>query len=381
MQKGFVSQQVVDQARAAAASDQASVNAARAKVSTIDAQQAAARASSDAQVAQSKAALQNAKAQTDVTAKKNALLQAQAAYEQAQAQVQQSQAALDQAIANQANNGIKEQAVKTAQASEARAQASLTNAKTTLDQTTVTAPEDGVVLQKYVEQGTIITSGLSLSSTGTSIVQLGNIDRMYVDVQVDETDIANVDEGQSVDISFDAYPGVPFEGKVYRVEPQAQVDNNVTTVHVRVEVDNSEPTFRLLKPGMNSTCEFILGKKENVVAVPNDAIHQDDQGSYVQTASGGKVAPADPTSGQPADKDTLVGVTLKRVAVETGLVGNDTTEITKGLKEGDTIVVQTIEPEETTAAPTQGAAAGGSPFGGGRGFGGGGGGGGGGGRR
>lgn len=372
--KGFVAQQVVDQAQAAATSASASVSSAKAKLDTIDAAQRAARASSDAKVSQARAALQNAQAQTDVATKRNALQQAQAAYAQAQAQVQQAQAALDQAIANQANNAIKEQSVKTAQATAARAQASLTNAKTTLDQTTVRAPENGVVLQKYVEQGTIITSGLSLNSTGTSIIQLGNIDRMYVDVQVDETDIASVNEGQSVDISFDAYPGVPFEGKVYRIEPQAQLDNNVTTVHVRVEVDNSEPSFRLLKPGMNATCEFIIDKKEGVIAVPNEAVHEDDQGSYVQEASGGKVAPTDAAAGTPADPNTLIGVTLKRVSVEPGLVGNDTTEITKGLSGGETIVVQSIEPEDTSSTPAQGAA--GSPFGGGGmrgGFGGGGG--------
>jgi HlyD family secretion protein len=373
LKKGFVSQQSLDQARTTATSARAALNSARERVNNIDAQQRAVRASSDARVAQTKASWQNAQAQTDVASRQNAYKQAQAAYAQAQAQVSQAQTALDQAIANQANNDIRKQAITNSQSSAARAKASLTNAQTTLDQTVVRAPEEGVVLTKYVEQGTIITSGLSLSSTGTSIVQLGNIARMYVDVSVDETDIANVDEGQEVDVTFDAYPGVPFEGKVSRVLPQAVVDNNVTTVHVRVEVDNSTPTFRLLKPGMNSTCEFILGKKDNVIAVPNEAIQEDDKGSFVQVASGGKPAPTD--AGVPADPNLLVGITIKRVDIEVDLVGNDTTEVTKGLKGGETIVVQTIEPEvATTAAPTTTSPFGGGGVGGGRGFGGGGGG-------
>lgn len=377
LQKGFVAQQAVDQSRATAASSRASLNSARERLNTIDAQQRAARASSDARVAQTRASLQNAQAQTDVTTRQNAYKQSQAAYLQAQAQVDQAQTALDQSIANQTNNDIRRQAIKSAQSSAARAKASLTNTKATLEQTVVRAPEEGVVLTKYVEQGTIITSGLSLSSTGTSIVQLGNISRMYVDVSVDETDIASVDEGQVVDVTFDAYPGVPFEGKVSRILPQAVVDNNVTTVHVRVEVDNSAPTFRLLKPGMNSTCEFILGKKDSVIAVPNEAIQEDDNGSFVQIASGGK--PATPDVGTPADPNLLVGITTKHVAVETGLAGNETTEITKGLKGGETIVLQTIEPEvATTAAPATSSPFGGGGIGGGRGFGGGGGGGGGG---
>jgi HlyD family secretion protein len=370
--KGFVSQQAVDQARTTAIGARAALNSARERLNNIDALQRAARASSDARVAQAKAAWQNAEAQTDVVSRQNALKQAQAAYEQAKSQVDQAQTALDQAIANQANNDIRRQAITNSQASAARAKASLTNSKTTLDQTIVRAPEEGVVLTKYVEQGTIITSGLSLSAVGTSIVQLGNISRMYVDVSVDETDIASVDEGQVVDVTFDAYPGVPFEGKVSRVLPQAVVDNNVTTVHVRVEVDNSAPTFRLLKPGMNSTCEFILGKKDNVIAVPNEAVQEDDQGNFVMIASGGKPAPAEP--GTPADPNLLVGITTKRTAVETGIAGNEATEITKGLKGGETIVLQTIEPEVPTASapPTTSPFAGGG--GGGRGFGGGGGG-------
>src|SRR5262249_25818597 len=163
---------------------------------------------------------------------------------------------------------IRQSQIDQARASGARAQAALVNAKTQLDQTRVVAPSDGIVLKKYVEQGTLITSGVSFNSSGTSIVQMGDISRMYVDVQVDETDAASVDPGQAVDIPFDAYPTTPFEGKVIKIDPQAVIDQNVTTVHVRVEVDNSVPSYRLLKPGMNATCEFIVDKKEDVVAVP-----------------------------------------------------------------------------------------------------------------
>jgi HlyD family secretion protein len=238
----------------------------------------------------------------------------------------------------------------------------------------VRSPSDGVILQKYVEQGTIITSGLSLSSTGTSILQIGDTTKMYVNVSVDETDIGSVDVGQPVEVTVEAYPDVPFEGKVARIDPQAKVEQNVTTFNVRVEIDNSSPTFRLLKPGMNATCEFIVGEKENVVAVPTDAVRTDDNGSFVEIAQGGVPAPPDPSAKTPPDPDALVDVKTRRVAVEVGLEGNDSVEITKGLKEGDTVVTQTIE------AATQAA---GSPFagGGGRGGGGRGGGGGGGGRR
>lgn len=376
--KGFVSQSVVDQAQAGARVAEAQLSSARARLRTLADEQKAARAAADARTAQARAALDNARSQIDVQSRQNAVSEARAALQQAEAQVATARATLDQAVANQANNQIRRFDITTAQASTARSEASLLNAKTTLDQTTVRSPNEGIVLQKYVEQGTIITSGLSFNSVGTSIFQIGDTTRMYVNVSVDETDIASVDEGQKVDVTIEAYPGIPFEGKVTRVDPQAKVEQNVTTVNVRVEIDNSSPTFRLLKPNMNATCEFIVDQKDEALSVPTDAVKQDDQGnSYVEIAQGGKPAPADAKTGTPADPDALVDVKVKRQTVEVGVTGNETVEIKSGLKEGDPVVTQTIEP----APPTTGGGGGGSPFAGGGGRPGGGFGGGGGGRR
>jgi HlyD family secretion protein len=163
-------------------------------------------------------------------------------------------------------------------------------------------------------------------------------------VTVDETDIANVDVGQAVDITMDAYPGIPFEGKVMRIDPQALVESNVTNIHVRVELDNSDVKFKLLKPGMNATCEFVKDKKDNVLSVPSEAVRTDDQGRYVEVAVGGKPAPGDPKTNTPADPNTLIDVKVVKRRVELGLEGNEADEITGGLKEGDTIITQTIQP-------------------------------------
>jgi HlyD family secretion protein len=107
---------------------------------------------------------------------------------------------------------------------------------------------------------------------------------------------------------------------------------------------------------MNATCEFIINKKEEVVAVPNEALKTDTDGNrYVEVAIGGKQAPAEKDA--EADPNLYVGCKIVKHPVEVGLEGNDTTEITGGIKEGDRIITQTIEP--STAAP-----GGGNPFGG-----------------
>ena len=356
--KGFVAQSAVDTASANLQVAEATVLNTKARLDNIDSELQANMEAADARVAQTRAALASAQANSiDILNRVNSAAESKASMMQAQAQVMQAQRALEQAKANAANDAIRRFDVASAQATIARSKASLVNAQTVLDQTTVRSPADGIILKKYVDEGTIIQSGQSGFSGGTSIVQLGDISRMYVDVTVDETDIANVDVGQKVDVNSEAYPGVPFEGTVSRVDPQATVEQNVTTIHVRVEIDNSSPTFRLLKPGMNCTCEFVVGKRDSVVRVPSEAVKEDDQGKYVEVATGGKQAPPDAKTGA-IDKDALVGIVKKRVTVETGLEGNETVEVTKGIKANDQVVIQTIEPTPTASAPTS------SPFGG-----------------
>jgi len=227
-----------------------------------------------------------------------------------------------------------------------------------LNDTRITAPMDGVILQKYVEQGTFITSGMSFNSSGTSIVQLGDISRMYVDTSVDETDVANIQMGQKVEVTFDAYPSIPFDGKVIRIEPQEVVNQNVTTLHVRVEVDNSNVAYRLLRPGMNATCEFIVDEKDDVTCIPNEALQTANDGSYyVLVATGGHQAPPDP-GGSP-DPSVLEGCHIERRPVQIGLQGDDTTEITQGLKPGEKVVTQTIQPVNSATASTSGGFGGG----------------------
>jgi HlyD family secretion protein len=355
MDQGFVSKQVVEQAQASSDVAKAQATSAKRRLDTIKQEQDASEATQRARVRQAEAQLNNAKASSvDVKVRQSNVQDAEAAVRQAQKTVQNAQKALDLSRANLANIAIRRGDILTAEASRMRAQASLTNAKKTLEQTNVLAPSEGVILKKYVEQGTIISSALSFAATGNNIVQLGDVSKMFVDVTVDETDIANVDDGQTVDVSIEAYPGIPFEGKVTRIDPQAIVESNVTNIHVRVEIDNSDTKFQLLKPGMNATCEFVKGKKENVVQVPTDAIRQDDQGKYVEIATPGTglPAPPDPKTGAPADADTLVDCKIVKRYInkdESGgeadhLEGNDSVEVVNGVKAGEMVVTQTIEP-------------------------------------
>lgn len=350
--KGFVAQSQVDQAEAAYEVALANFNTANAKMKTMQVELDTDLKAQQARVRQAQASLKSAEAnRVQIALRKQDAAAAKAQFQQAESEVVQSKARLEEAKASYLSNSMRQSQILQARASGERAKASFQNANIQLKDTTVVAPSDGIVLQKYIEQGTFITSGMSFNSTGTNIVQMGDISRMYVDVQVDETDIANVEEDQMVDITFDAYPSNILEGKVIKIQPQAVVDQNVTTVHVWVEVDNSQTAFRLLKPGMNATCEFIVNKKSDVVQVPNEALKNDSEGAkYVEVPEGGAVAK--PEAGQEPDPAVFVGVTPKKVTVTIGLEGNSSTEIKTGLKESDSIITQTIEPTPTTPGST-----------------------------
>ena len=153
------------------------------------------------------------------------------------------------------------------------------DAKINLDYCTVLAPCDGIILKKWSDVGTIVTSGRTVvtgTGTGVSIVDMADISKVDALVNVDETDVAQVAMNQKVDVTLDAYPDELFEGKVVEVAPESTVVSNVTTIPVTVEIDM--PDLRL-KSGEDVTCEFITGRKTDVLMVPNEAVKEGDDGS------------------------------------------------------------------------------------------------------
>lgn len=353
--KGFTSQSQVDSAENQWVAAKARLQTARANSDTLKEQHATELGDYQARVEQARAALANAKAnavqdnlrQKDVEAARATCRQAEAnlaaaeanrkqialkeeGVKAAEASTRQAEASLRNTRANAIQSSVKEQDVQQALARLSRAQVTARNAKVNLGQTTVVAPFQGIVLKKYVDEGTIIQSGLSSFSSGSPIVQLADTSRMYVDAQVDEADIALIEPGQSVSIALDAYPNSPKEGKVRKVYPQAQVDQNVTYIHVQVEIDPADVDERL-RPGMNATCEFLVEEKRNVLTVPSEAVKDVGDATEVTVIKDPK-------------KPLWVETNQEKRKVETGVRGDERTEVQSGLKEGDTVVTQVIQP-------------------------------------
>ncbi len=115
---------------------------------------------------------------------------------------------------------------------------------------------------------------------GTVMFRMANLDTVQIRSLVDETDIAKVQPGLLATITVDAYPNRPFEGSVLKIEPQASVQQNVTMFNVLIRIPNPG---HLLKPGMNTEVEIHVGRRDNVLAIPNAALRtQRDVASAAQ---------------------------------------------------------------------------------------------------
>ncbi len=141
----------------------------------------------------------------------------------------------------------------------------LERAEERLSEAVVRAPIDGIILQKYVEEGQIIASGVSNVSGGTPIVDIADMSSVHIETGIDEIDIGKVQIGQFATVIADAYPELKFNGKIVRIAPEAKVEQNVTLFDLVVEVKNNDGKLR---SGMNTRVEIEIVKKENVLLAP-----------------------------------------------------------------------------------------------------------------
>jgi HlyD family secretion protein len=218
---------------------------------------------------------------------------------------------------------LRRQDVRIAQAQVESNRINLSIAQQRVKDTIVLAPMDGVVAQRNVQIGQIISSGISNVGGGTTALVLSDLAHVFVLASVDESDIGKVELGQRVRITADAYPGIYFPGKVVRVATRGVNTSNVVTFEVKIEVLGERKS--LLKPEMTANVEIVADEKDDALLVPSEALVRKDGRRFAA------VLEAD-------------GTTQER-PVETGLDDGTQVEITSGLKEGETVVVRKGEVE------------------------------------
>jgi len=156
-----------------------------------------------------------------------------------------------------------------ARAQQVKAEIELSTTDTRLKDAVVRSTIDGIILQKNVEAGQIIASGINSVSGGTLIATVANMDSVYVQAEVDEVDIGQVTLRQRAKVVADAFPDDVFYGHILRVAPLATVEQNVTTFNVTIVVQN--PGSKL-KAGMNTTIDLTVADRRDVVLAPKQAV-------------------------------------------------------------------------------------------------------------
>ncbi len=215
-------------------------------------------------------------AQIDTETLDQELAQAQADLESAQVrldvserQYNRAQALSEQDLVSMQDLDTSEQNYTTAKGSLLRAQAEIKLREERLDDATVRAPSAGTIISKTVEQGVIIQSSVNSVQGGTTLVEMADLTVLEVRTLVDEIDIGRVKPGLPVEMTVEAYPERTFIGEVIKIEPQAVVQNQVTTFPVLSRVSNRDG---LLLPGMNADVEVVIHRRNEVIAVPNESV-------------------------------------------------------------------------------------------------------------
>lgn len=216
-------------------------------------------------------------------------------------------------------------------------------AQTNLGYATITSPIDGTVISKSVEEGQTVAASFNTPELFTIAKDLTN---MQVVADVDEADIGGVKVGDRVNFTVDAYPDDTFQGSVKQVRLQATTTNNVVTYEVVISAPNADLK---LKPGLTANVTIFTQERQGVLSVPNKALRFTPTKETV-----GKNTKIVDCKGK-NKVWTLNGNTLTAHAVSIGQTDGIHTEITKGLKAGQSIVTEIVvnTPQDDADAPEQ----------------------------
>jgi HlyD family secretion protein len=253
-----------------------------------------------------------------------------------------------------------EQAVNNAEQAIRRQSADLDSARHDLSRVTIESPIDGIITKRNVEEGETAMAGFT-NNPSVVLLIVADMSVIEAELEVDETDIPNVQLGQPVQVSIDALPDKKFPAKVTEIgnSPIGTGTTSATGVtatnfKVVVTLDGQIPDVR---PGFTCTADITTATRKNAVSVPIQAmtireVILDASGNIVKQPkseqkgrrpSSGAVEAAEVKPGQ--TKKEVEGVFLvtkdnkaQFVTVKSGIAGDKYFEVLSGLKTGDRVI-------------------------------------------
>lgn len=216
-------------------------------------------------------------------------------------------------LAAEAQVEASKSALESVQSQLAVAKARLVRDQALYDYSRITAPFDGVVTQRYANLGTLMQAGTGSSTQALPLVRLSQDDLFRLVIPVPESYVRFIRIGDPVEVRVPAL-NRSFPGKVARFSVDVKEDTR--TMHTEVDVPNPNG---VLIPGMYAEAALTLERKNNVLAVPLQALSQENNGSAVYLADASRKIEVRP--------------------VTTGLQTSSYVEILSGAAEGDQVVI------------------------------------------
>ena len=265
------------------------------------------------------------------------------------------QATLDQALA----------ALHQAEATVKVKEGTLARANVDLSRCTIYSPIDGIVISRSVDVGQTVAASMSAPVIFTIANDLA---KMQIDANVAEADVGNVDVGQNVDFTVDAFPNRTFRGQINQVRNAAVTVQNVVSYDTVISVSNDDLK---LKPGMTANASIVVARRENVLKLGNAAFRfrlpetgdSAPKPSVEKTSFTGKKP-----SGRKSESRVERTVYLLRdgkpapTQIKVGISDGVFTEVIEGLNEGDQVIIGSTGASQPSA---QTAPASSNPFSGG----------------
>jgi HlyD family secretion protein len=195
-----------------------------------------------------------------------AVARAKAKLDQANAELNRNRPLFEKGYMSEMDFLVSQTTVQTAKADMETAGAALKRAKTNLDYTVIRSPIDGTVIERTVDAGQTIAASFQAPKL---FIIAKDLTRMQIEANVDESDIGQIKDNQSVRFEVQAYPDEVFTGKVRQIRLQPTTIQNVVNYTVVVDASNEKG---ILLPGMTATVDFLVEERRNVLMVPNTAL-------------------------------------------------------------------------------------------------------------
>jgi len=236
------------------------------------------------------------------------------AVEKTQQVLDQARKALDVLL-----QGSTDEEIRMAQANVESSRIAVREAQRALGNATIFSPMTGIILERFVTEGSVVVSTLASFAGGDAMCSIGDVSKMKAFASVDESDIGSVKVGQKCTFDVDAYPDETFEGTVLKIHPQASAQSGATSFTAEIEVPN--PDHRLMS-GMTCEVEIITDTIKNILLVPDRAIAQKDERTFVFVVD--------------------VNDKIEAREITIGKTNYEFTEVLSGLKDGEKVIVRGV---------------------------------------